>query len=185
MKYMLVIKLSNRLYIHFIWILCGLFILTGCGSNVYKNREINDTNVSKNRSQTPKVKISDTIFEVEVAITDIQRSRGLSDRDILENNNGMVFVFNKDSATQFWMYGMKFPLDLIWISSSCEVVDITYNAEQPEHPTSSQNLVLYSSKLPATYTLEINAGEANLHSINIGEEVKFFNFPKEYSANCE
>jgi uncharacterized membrane protein (UPF0127 family) len=82
------------------------------------------------------------------------------------------------------MYGMKFSLDLVWISSSCEIVDITYNAEQPENPKLSEGLVLYASKSLATYTLEINAGEVNLHNINIGGLVEFLNFPKGIPTNC-
>jgi len=109
----------------------------------------------------------------------------LSGRNILDENNGMLFVFNEDSATQFWMYGMKFPLDIVWISNSCKIIDITYNAEQPENPNSSEDLVLYSSKLPSTYALEINSGEVNLYNIKIGEQVEFLNFPKGNYVNCQ
>ena len=79
---------------------------------------------------------------------------------------------------------MKFPLDLVWISSSCQIVDITYNAEHPENPNSAEGLSLYSSKSPATYTLEINAGEVNLNDINIGRGVEFLNFPKGNPVIC-
>ena len=156
--------------------------LVGCESN--KHNETKNNNASVLIQQTPKVKIGDVIFEVELAINPTERSTGLSGRNSLEKNSGMLFVFDKDSATQFWMYGMKFPLDLVWISSSCQIVDITYNAEHPENPNSAEGLSLYSSKSPATYTLEINAGEVNLNDINIGRGVEFLNFPKGNPVIC-
>ena len=179
MAYMFFDKVTNAKIISLV---VGFFLIVisiGCEST------INEMDESKNKyvltnviNQSTIVKIGDAKFDVELAMNPAQRAKGLSGRSILDENDGMLFVFSEDSATQFWMYGMKFPLDIVWISSSCKIIDITYNAEHPENPNSSEGLVLYSSKLPATYILEINAGEAVFHNINIGELVEFLNFPK-------
>ena len=176
-------KFTNSLYVRFIGTLFLIVILIGCQSNVDEAKEKYESAIGTN--QMPKVRIGDAIFQVELAINPSERAKGLSGRDILEENNGMLFIFDENAATQFWMYGMKFPLDLVWISSSCEIIDITHKAKNPENPNTSDGLVLYSSKAPATYTLEINAGEVDLHGINIGEFVEFLNFPEENIVNCQ
>ena len=182
---MFIEKFTNSKYISFVVVLLLMVIAIGCESNVNGIDEIKDKHISGNViNQTPQVKIGDAIFEVELAINPAERAKGLSGRNILDKNNGMLFVFSEDSATQFWMYGMKFSLDIVWISNSCKIIDITYNAEHPENPNSSEGLVLYSSKLPSTYTLEINAGEIDLYNINIGELVEFLNFPEGNHVNC-
>ena len=184
MEYMFFRKFNNPASVFLFCIGFMMITFVGCESNSNKNNETKSNDVASVIDQAPKIKIGDVIFEVELAINPTERSRGLSGRNSLEKNSGMLFVFDKDSATQFWMYGMKFSLDLVWISNSCEIVDITYSAEYPENPKSSEGLVLYSSKSPATYTLEINAGEVNLHDINIGGLVEFLNFPKGSPVNC-
>src|SRR3989338_662243 len=52
---------------------------------------------------------------VELAVTPAQRERGLSGRDRLEPRSGMLFVFEDDGVRGFWMKGMTFPIDIIWI----------------------------------------------------------------------
>tara|TARA_Y100000590_G_scaffold164382_1_gene188343 strand:+ start:11977 stop:12528 length:552 start_codon:yes stop_codon:yes gene_type:complete len=179
-------KFIDLLHLIFISVLFPAVVLIGCESNMDQSGETRQKHeLTTVTNQIPKVKIGGAIFEVELAINPSERALGLSGRDILEENTGMLFIFSQDSATQFWMYGMKFPLDLIWISNSCKVVDITYDAKNPENPNSSENLVLYSSKSPATYTLEINAGEADLNNIKIGSLVDFLNFPKENIVDCQ
>ena len=163
-------KFTNSIYVRFSGTLFLIVILIGCQSNVDEVDEAKEKYESAiGTNQIPKVRIGDAIFQVELAINPSERAKGLSGKDILEENNGMLFIFDENAATQFWMYGMKFPLDLVWISSSCEIIDITHKAKNPENPNTSDGLVLYSSKAPATYTLEINAGEVDLHGINIGE----------------
>ena len=185
MVYMFIEKFTNPKYISLVAVLFLVIIAIGCESSINGIDETNDKHAVGNViNQIPSVKMGDTIFEVELAINPAERAKGLSGRNILDKNNGMLFVFNEDSAQEFWMYGMKFPLDIVWISSSCKIIDITYNAEHPENPNSSEGLVLYSSKLPATYALEINAGEVDLYNINIGGLVEFLNFPKGNHVNC-
>ena len=184
MEYMFFRKFNNPASVFLFCIGFMMITFVGCESNSNKNNETKSNDVASVIDQVPKIKIGDVIFEVELAINPAERAKGLSGRNILDKNNGMLFVFSEDSATQFWMYGMKFSLDIVWISNSCKIIDITYNAEHPENPNSSEGLVLYSSKLPATYTLEINAGEIDLYNINIGELVKFLNFPKGNHVNC-
>jgi len=81
-------------------------------------------------NQTPAVSINGQRVNVEVAQTVAERSRGLSNRPPLGADEGMVFVFPEPSTPSFWMNGMRFPLDLIWIANQT-VVNITSDVPVP------------------------------------------------------
>src|SRR5437016_1262720 len=59
--------------------------------------------------------IKNQTFAIEIADTMMSKMRGLSGRDALSENNGMLFIFNGTSSSGFWMKDMKFPIDIIWI----------------------------------------------------------------------
>ena len=124
---------------------------------------------------TPTVRFADAQFEVEVADTELLRRRGLTGRGYLEERRGMLFIPDGSDAGPFWMKGMLFPLDLIWIGSDCRVVDITVEAQVPDPRTPDDRIRRYSSYPRAAYTLEVNAGEADRFGIRVGDKVKFEN----------
>jgi uncharacterized membrane protein (UPF0127 family) len=120
----------------------------------------------------------------ELALTPEEVSRGLSGRERLEPGTGMLFVFAPRAASYFWMFDMRFPLDLVWISIECKVVDITPNAPAPAPGTPASQLPLYTPASPAAYTLEINTGEAEHHGIEIGDQVRFANVTTSEGPAC-
>lgn len=117
-----------------------------------------------------KVTIEDDTFEVEVADDDAERIKGLSDRDNLDENKGMVFVFEEKGKYGFWMRNVKFPLDIIYISDN-KIVDIFANtAPQAED---AENIPVFEPKENANFVLEINGGKAKELGIDVGDEVVF------------
>ena len=131
----------------------------------------------------PAVVIGSTVFDAELAIAPAERVKGLSGRDSLPPQTGLLFIFETGEATAFWMGGMRFPLDFIWISKDCAVADITHDAPVPEED--STDLPSYESAASAAYNFEINAGEAEKYGIEVGDPVLFFDIPAESGAVCE
>ncbi len=130
----------------------------------------------------PAVVIGSTVFDAELAIAPAERVKGLSGRDSLPPQTGMLFIFETGEATAFWMRGMRFPLDFVWISKDCAVADITHHAPAPEND--STDLPTYESAAQAAYNFEINAGEAEKYGIEVGDPVLFFDVPAESGAQC-
>ena len=116
-------------------------------------------------------------FAVEVADDDEERSRGLSGRDPLPDDGGMLFVFQEPTLPGFWMRQMRFPLDFVWIGDGCEVVDVTASVPAPEPGTPDSELTVYLPGAPVLYNLEVNAGTAERHGIGVGDTVRFRNVP--------
>jgi uncharacterized membrane protein (UPF0127 family) len=117
--------------------------------------------------------IGDASFTVELAVTPQQRAQGLSGRPGLPPGAGMLFIFETADLYSFWMKDMRFPLDLVWISAECAVVDITEDAPPPAPGQAVADLLTYRPKEPAQYVLEINAGEAESAGIGIGDQAEF------------
>ena len=132
----------------------------------------------------PAVFFSEAAFSVELALTSDQQSQGLSDRDSLAPGTGMLFVFAPRRASAFWMFRMRFPIDIVWISANCAVVDITVEAPAPEPDTPTSYLPTYSSSSDAGYVLEINAGKAAEQGIEIGDAVRFANVSNPDGQAC-
>ena len=119
------------------------------------------------------MEIGGAAFTVDLAITQEERSQGLSGRPSLDAGMGMLFVFEEPALLRFWMRDMNFPLDMVWIGSDCTVVDVTQNAPVPPEDQAAYQLPLYSPRSPAQYVLELNAGEAGARGIGLGSVVRF------------
>ena len=57
-------------------------------------------------------------FQVEIAKDDASRERGLMDRRYMAADRGMLFEFDRDAPTAFWMKNTYIPLDMIFIARS-------------------------------------------------------------------
>lgn len=113
-----------------------------------------------------------TTLDVEVATTGAQSERGLGYRDALPPDAGMIFDLRDVRIPQFWMKGMRFPLDMVWIGEDKRVAEITRDiAPQPGVPDGE--LRLYAPKTPVRYTLELNAGAAARLGIDTGTQLSF------------
>ncbi len=89
---------------------------------------------------------------IGVADTPETRARGLSHRETLEPQAGLLFAFPKPGKPSFWMKDMRFPIDIIFIREG--VVDSVALDQTPG------DLTLVRPKGPVTHVFEVNAGEA-------------------------
>ncbi|MEK7195113.1 MAG: DUF192 domain-containing protein [Patescibacteria group bacterium] len=117
-----------------------------------------------------KVTVGDRVFYVDVARTVLEKANGLSGRDALGEDEGMLFVFKELGNYSFWMKGMKFPLDIIWIRGD-RVLGVSQNA-QPEPFFSG--LKIYYPPGPVDRVLELNAGSAERYDIREGNRIALF-----------
>ena len=60
------------------------------------------------------VSINGGVFSVDIADTSEERAQGLSGREALLSDEGMLFIFGESSTHSFWMKEMKFPIDIIF-----------------------------------------------------------------------
>jgi uncharacterized membrane protein (UPF0127 family) len=117
------------------------------------------------------VNVGETSFDAEVSETGAERGLGLGERDSLADDAGMLFVFNSEGEHSFWMKGMRFPLDFIWISGDQQVVAVTENVAPPEPNAATSDLELFDAEVKTQYVLEVNAGAVSAAGIQVGDRV--------------
>jgi len=121
------------------------------------------------RPKTIRIVISGVTLNVELAETAADQQRGLSGRDSMAADHGMLFIFDQESYWSFWMKGMRFPLDIIWFDSNKRAVFI----EQDLQPCASEQCPIFTPPVKAMYTLEANAGFVRAHEISLGDTFIF------------
>ena len=125
--------------------------------------------------QEPSITIRNHTFTIEIADTNEAQAKGLSYRTSLNQDTGMLFVFEKPSLYTFWMKDMHFPLDILFIKDNI-IVTIHENVPNPPSNTPLNQLPAYAPKQPANYVLEINAGLSQKYGFREGDEVIYANF---------
>lgn len=122
--------------------------------------------ISQKNKITP-LSINNREFIVEIANTSQKRERGLCCRDSLAADRGMLFVYDSPGDYRFWMKDTRIPLDIIWIDSDKRIVHIEESVRPETYPQS------FSSKEPAQYVLELNAGTVNKFDFQNRDRVAF------------
>ncbi len=124
-----------------------------------------------NTPKTARIKIKGKEIEAEIAKTEEERIRGLSNRNSIGNFQGMIFVFpQKDVTPTFWMKDMRFPIDIIWINDN-KIVKIDENLDYPKEQT-NQSLSLYKPPSPVDYVLEVKANLSKENDWKEGDAVE-------------
>lgn len=125
--------------------------------------------ISCTAEQNPahSMQIGDTKINLEIAITPAEQAKGLMYREHMDENSGMLFIFEKEEKHSFWMKNTLIPLDMIFLDSNKKIVDVMTAEPCEKDPCKS-----YMPKAEAKYVLEVNAGFAQKHDIQIGEEAE-------------
>ncbi len=112
-----------------------------------------------NDSSQVKAKI-----DIQIANTEFDRELGLMFRKSMKENQGMLFIFAEDTTQTFWMRNTFIPLDMVFINSQMVIVSISRNTKTLSDQT-------YTSKGPAQYVLEVNAGYCDKFNIHSGDKI--------------
>ena len=122
--------------------------------------------------ETIVVQLGEARFSALVADTPELHAQGLSGRDYMPPEWGMWFDFGSLRRPSFWMRGMLFPIDIIWIDEGLRVVHVTHEAPAPHPDATDSSLPRYNAgEARVRYVLEIGAGLARELDIGLGVTV--------------
>lgn len=105
---------------------------------------------------------------VMLADTPEERETGLMYRDSLPKDEGMLFILDEEGVAGFWMKNTLIPLDIIYVNSDWEIVNIHHSVQ----PCTADPCESYFSDTPVRYVLEVNAGFAEQHDIKQGDSIR-------------
>lgn len=126
-------------------------------------------NTFANLKMEDRVIIEGKTFRAEFADTDKAKTIGLSKYNSIDEDFAMVFEFDKEVSPTFWMKGMKFPIDIIFVYNS-RIVHIYKNIQPPS--SEDGKLELYRVTEPTDTVVEIKAGLSDIYNFEKGGEVK-------------
>lgn len=104
-------------------------------------------------------------YILEIVDNDAELAQGLSGRQNLIQNSGMLFVFDNQSRRCMWMKDMNFALDMLWLDNLGKIVSIEENVTPESYP----NNFCHDN---AKYVIELNSGDVKRYNISIGQTVK-------------
>jgi len=111
------------------------------------------------------IRIGKNTFFVEIADNSISRSKGLSMRDKIEPNQGMLFVFDKPDIHGFWMKDMSFSIDILWVDENFVINHIEKNVSPETYPK------VFYPPTTSLYVLELLSGSVDIFDIKKGDSI--------------
>lgn len=144
----------------------ALIVLAGVVWKVQLDRPSTSTGLKAYPQATAQIR--GRTFYLDVAASPSAREIGLSHTDSLPEDRGMLFLYDTPDYYTFWMKGMAFPLDILFIRGST-IVTIARNVPPP---SGSGDLPRYAPEEPVDKVLEINAGLCDKYGIHEGDAVE-------------
>ncbi len=120
------------------------------------------------KEKQARVCFNESCFNVQIANTSEQRSRGLMFQESMPFDQGMLFVFDQEKKHSFWMKNTLIPLDIIWLDAGRQVVFIKENAQ----PCQQEPCPNIEPTEEAKYVLELNAGAVKAIGLTFGNTMR-------------
>jgi uncharacterized protein len=135
---------------------------------------------SSSAPATEKVKIQGESFELELAVDDATRERGLKHRETIPDHGGMLFVFPDDKVQvqSFWMHQCVVDMDIIFLDPRGFVTGIHRMKREPakldfeSESDYEARLQKYSSGYPAQFVIELKAGSLDRLNIQVDQKIE-------------
>jgi uncharacterized membrane protein (UPF0127 family) len=117
--------------------------------------------VAINNPERRDVALGSEIFRLEVANNDAERIRGLSDRNTIAQNAGMLLDFERLGDWTIWMKDMHFNIDILWLDEAGKIVFIKTDASPSSYPE------VFRAPKPSRYVIELPTGTVERLALKI------------------
>jgi len=103
-------------------------------------------------------------IDLEIADNEYERQLGLMNRKSMEEDQGMLFIFQYERLQSFWMRNTLIPLDMMFVNKDNKIITIHKN-------TKTLSAQSYPSTAPAIYVVEVVGGFTDKYNIVIGDKI--------------
>ncbi|QDU71367.1 DUF192 domain-containing protein [Mucisphaera calidilacus] len=116
------------------------------------------------------VTINGKTFNLEIAATHDKRVQGLSDRESIADDGGMIFVFKAPARRAFVMRRCLVPIDILFLDPDGTIVRSHAMKVEP-YDRSELALKRYNSRWPAQFAIELQGGMIEKLGIEDGQTI--------------
>jgi uncharacterized membrane protein (UPF0127 family) len=157
-------------------------VLSGCADAEPRGSDPETANAPSVAARAPNrlgVLIGGEAFDLELALDDASRYRGLSGRASIPANGGMLFVFPAARPRRFVMRECFVPIDIAFLDDVGRIVAIhEMPIEAPRAPDESageyeRRLPSWSSGVPARFAIEVAGGRLASLAVHPGQHLVF------------
>ncbi len=107
-----------------------------------------------------------TKIDIEIADSEYKTILGLMFRKEMQENQGMLFLFDNEEPRSFWMKDTYISLDIIYADASKKIVTI----HKYTTPFTTDG---YKSTKPARFVVEVIAGFTDKYNIKTGDTIEW------------
>jgi len=136
-------------------------------SYYWSSNSDSEKNVKKISDTKKEIYIKNVRLAVDMADEPHEQTQGLSGKEYIAANEGMIFIFPTSIIPPFWMKDMKFGLDIIWIDAKNTIIGIEKNVLPETFPKT------FAPLSPVKYVLEVNSGWSDKNKISPGDKLEF------------
>jgi len=126
---------------------------------------------------TSEVEVGNKKYNLYIAKTYQDMTKGLARFDSIKDNEGMLFIFDTPGNYTFFMKDMKFNIDIIFIDIDFKVIKIYQNVKKDSYK-SPKDYEAYKTYEPAKYVIELNEGEVLKNDLKLGDFISLSNIQK-------
>jgi uncharacterized membrane protein (UPF0127 family) len=124
----------------------------------------------QNTEETQEYK--EVIIQAEIADTQEKRNIGLMNRkELPQNIQGMLFVFEDKVRSGFWMKDTFFPLSIAFLDEDGRIQEII-NMDPCSEEAQNQDCPVYYPVMEYKYALEVEKGFFEEQEIRTGDSIK-------------
>jgi uncharacterized membrane protein (UPF0127 family) len=159
----------------------GFFVITACSQPMESSIVATAVPPAATPNPLPQAILPDGfVVNLELATTPEETTTGLMFRPSLADDRGMLLLWTEERLATIWMMNVLVPLDIIYLDDAGLVVELITDAQ----PCRAEPCPRYTADFPARAVLEIAAGSATAHGIEVGTVIQFERVPG-YPASAE
>jgi uncharacterized membrane protein (UPF0127 family) len=148
---------------------CILLLATACSSAPQDGAQQAAPSSTSSLQHSPALISTDhgsVLFNVELAVSARERTRGLMDRTSLGSNEGMAFLFFKQTRAGFWMKDTPIPLSVAFFDDKGKILKILDMA-----PCDRMPCRVYRPGVRYFGALEVNRRALQREGVKVGDNI--------------
>jgi len=153
------------------WVLFFLLLFIGGGYFAWKGGlHLSQWNAQLSDGAIIQVYLGGHPIFLKVANSPASITQGLSGLYQMPAD-GMLFVLPQKQIATFWMKGMNFDLDFVWLADG-KIVEFSEKAKHPQPNTPDESLKIYSPHEPVDEVIELVAGQVAQLQLKVGDQLE-------------
>lgn len=133
---------------------------------------------AKKKIPKEEVVIGQETFKLEVAANEKSRAKGLMNREKIDDDGGMIFIYKRAQVRSFWMKNCLVDIDILYLDGRGRIVSMHKMKKEPPRDENEpvveyeRRLKRYSSRRPAQFIIELKPGSIDRLKPKVAETIE-------------